>query len=87
MTNTVTIDNSTVDVTKLTGFLQRGIRLLAEQEDLKNDFKELVQEAVDATSLEKKIVSKFIKARFKANTKDIVDEAATLEALSNAVDG
>jgi uncharacterized protein (UPF0335 family) len=86
MNKFISIDSANVDVTKLTGFLQRGLNVLDQIEELKKDFKEIVQEAVDATSLDKKIVGKFIKTRFKANTKDIVDEAATLEALSNAVD-
>lgn len=86
MTKTISIDKATVDVTKLTGFLQRGISILAEQEAQKEDFKALVEEAAISTKLDKKVVRKFIKARYNATTKDIVAEAETLDALSKAVD-
>lgn len=86
MTKQVTIDNASFDAADLTRFLQRGISILAEQEANKEDFKALVKEVEEETKLPKKIVSKFIKARYKANTKDIVAEAETLEALSQAVD-
>lgn len=86
MTKTITIDNATVNADALTRFLQRGISVLAEMEANKEDFKALVEEAVNETKLPKKIVNKFIKSRYAATTKDIVDEAATLAALSECVD-
>ena len=86
MTKTVTIDNATVNTDDLTNFLRRAINVQAEEEANKEDFKALVQEAADATKLDKKIVRKFFKARYKATTKDIVAEAETLDALSKAVD-
>jgi capsular polysaccharide biosynthesis protein len=86
MTKTVTIDNATVNTDDLTGFLRRAINVQAEVEANKEDFKALVQEAADATKLNKKIVRKFFTARYKATTKDIVAEAETLDALSKAVD-
>jgi uncharacterized protein (UPF0335 family) len=86
MTKTITIDNATVNADELTNFLRRGINVLAEKEALAEDFKTLVQEASDKMKLDKKIVRKFITARYKATTKDIVAEAETLDALSKAVD-
>lgn len=86
MTKTITIDNATVNADELTNFLRRGIVVLSEKEALAEDFKALVQEASDKTKLDKKIVRKFITARYKATTKDIVAEAETLDALSKAVD-
>jgi hypothetical protein len=86
MTKTVTIENATFNADDLTGFLRRAINVQAEEEANKEDFKSLVQEAADATKLDKKIVRKFFKARYKATTKDIVAEAETLDALSKAVD-
>jgi uncharacterized protein (UPF0335 family) len=87
MTNIINIDNAQIDATKLTGFLQRAISVQAEIEMNKTDLKEIVQEAVDATKLDKKIVRKFFTTRYKATTKDVVAEAETLDALSKAVDG
>jgi capsular polysaccharide biosynthesis protein len=86
MTKTVTIDQATFNSDELTSFLRRAINVQAEIDSLKEDFKVLVQEAADATKLDKKIARKFFVARFKATTKDIVAEAETLDALSKAVD-
>lgn len=86
MTKHITIDNAQFDVADLTRFLQRGISVLAEMEANKDDFKALIEEAVAETKLDKKIISKFIKSRYAAKTKDIVAEAETLAALSAAVD-
>lgn len=86
MTKTITIDNATVNTDELTDYLRRAINVLAEKEALGEDFKALVQEAADATKLDKKIVRKFFVARYKVTTKDIVAEAETLDALSKAVD-
>lgn len=86
MTKTVTIDQATFDTNDLTRFLQRGINVLAEIEANKEDFKELIEEAVRETKLEKKIITKFIKSRFAAKTKEVIDEATTLAALCDAVD-
>lgn len=86
MTKHVTIDNAQFDVADLTRFLQRGIAVLAEMEANKEDFKALIEEAVQETKLDKKIISKFIKSRYNAKTKEIVAEAETLAALSAAVD-
>lgn len=86
MGKTVTIDQATVDVQKLTGFLQRGINVLAEMESNKEDFKALVEEAATETKLDKKIIRRFVKSRYDAKTKEIVKEAETLDALAQAVD-
>jgi hypothetical protein len=86
MSKHVTVDQATFDVADLTRFLQRGLNVLAEEAALKEDFKSLVQEASDATKIEKKIIRKFFKSRFNVKTKDIVAEAETLDALSKAVD-
>lgn len=86
MTKAITLDIGTVDVNKLTGFLQRGISVLAEQDSYKEDFKALMEEAANDLKIEKKILTKFVKTRYNAKTKDIVAEAETLDALSKAVD-
>jgi len=86
MTKTYTIDNATFQSDDLTRFLQRGIAVLSEIESNKEDFKELIEEAVRDTKLEKRIITKFIKSRFAAKTKEVIDEATTLAALCDAVD-
>jgi hypothetical protein len=86
MTKHVTVDQATFNAADLTRFLQRGINVLSEEAALKEDFKALVEEAANATKIEKKIIRKFIKSRFAVKTKDIVAEAETLDALSKVVD-
>lgn len=86
MTKFISIDEANIDVAKLTSFLQRGISVLAEMEANKEDFKALMDEAEASLKLDKKTISKFVKARYKANTKDIIAEAEKLDALSQAVD-
>jgi hypothetical protein len=86
MTNTITIGNATINSDDMYEFLQRS-RTILENIELENDsFKNLVKEIVDATKLDKKVVSKFLKSRYKFKTKEIVAEAETLDALSKAVD-
>lgn len=86
MTKFVSFDDTTIDATKLTGFLQRGISVLAEQEANREDFKSLMEEASDTLKMDKKVLTKWIKARYKASVKDIVAEAEKFDALSKAVD-
>lgn len=86
MTKTVTIDQATFETGKLVSFLQRGINILDEQQALKDDFKQLVEDAEAETKLPKKVVSKFIKARFAAKAKEVVQEGELFAALNEAVD-
>lgn len=86
MTKHVTIDNATFETKAFVSFLQRGINLLDQQQELKLDFKELVEEVEKETKLPKKVVSKFIKSRFAAKSKDVVKEGELFAALNSAVD-
>lgn len=87
MTTTVSIDNATFTTEKLVGILQRGLDILDRQQELKLDFKELVEEAEKETKLPKKVVSKFIKARFADKAKEVVKDGELFAALTEAVDG
>ena len=86
MTKTISIDNATFDTKDLTTFLQRGLDILDSANEAKEDFKELVQEAVDKTGLDKKVVGKWIKARFTEKSKDVVKDGETFAILNDAVD-
>ncbi len=86
MTKTVTIDAATFQTDKFVSYLQRGLNLLDQQNELKLDFNELVEEVEKETKLPKKVVSKFFKSRFAAKAKDVVKEGELFAALNEAVD-
>jgi hypothetical protein len=86
MSKTVSIDGATFDVAELTKYLQRGLSLLDTQREAGLDFKELAEEAAEKTKLDKKVVSKWFKARFADKTKKIVADAEMIAALNSAVD-
>ena len=86
MTKHVTIDNANFEVSELVSYLQRGLNLLDNSREAMLDFKELIEEAAEKTKLEKKVVSKFIKARFKDKTKEVVKDGELFAALNDAVD-
>lgn len=86
MTKTVSIDGATINSDNLTKFLQRGISILAEAEAAKEDFKALVEEIEQDTKLEKKVISKWIKARYADKTKVVIAEGEAVAALNDAVD-
>lgn len=86
MTKHISIDNATFEASELVGFLQRGINCLDTSREAMLDFKEVVEEAAEKTKLEKKVVSKFFKARFADKTKDVVKDGELFAALNQAVD-
>jgi uncharacterized protein (UPF0335 family) len=86
MTKTVTIDTATFAADDLTNFLQRAIRIQAEQEALKEDYKALLKEAEDKTKLKAKKLRPWFKARYAAKTQEVIQKADEFEALNNAVD-
>lgn len=86
MTKHVTIDNATFEIKAFVDFLQRGLNLLDQQQELKLDFNELVEEVEKETKLPKKVVRKFFKSRFDAKAKEVVKEGELIAALNEAVD-
>lgn len=86
MTNVISIDGATINSAEFTAFLQRGLSVLDVQREATLDFKEIVEEAATKMKMEKKIVSKFIKARFKDSTKDVIADGELFAALNNAID-
>ncbi len=80
--NTVTIDSKV--------FLEYSKRAYSIQQqiaDLNQEFKDEVESAADGTGLEKKDVSRYFKARFKAETKKPKLEGELFSALDEILVG
>ena len=86
MSKTVSIDNVVVDTEKFRQYNQEGQRLLEEIEELQTQFKELVEVVAKETKLKKPAVSGFLKARYKAKTKEAVRKGTLYDVLDGALD-
>lgn len=86
MSKTISINDATFDTQDLTSFLQRGLEVLDAANEAKEDFKEVVAEAVEKTGLDKKIIAKWVKARWADKSKDVVKDGETFAVLNDAVD-
>lgn len=73
----------TIESKVFTGYTQESHKLLEQISELGKDFKELVTTVSESTGLDKKYVSKYMKARYKYATK----EASELGNLFDALDG
>lgn len=76
----------TIDGKVFVGFTKRSHEILDQIAELQKDFKELVEEVVEETKLEKKHVGKYFKARFKFETKKPKAEGEIFEILDNIAD-
>jgi len=76
-----TINNATIDSRVFTGYTQESYEILDKISELGKDFKELVETVAETTKLEKKVVSKYFKARFKEATKEPSELAVVFEQL------
>lgn len=85
-TRIISIDNATIDSQKFTKLHQEALNILREKTGLEEDFNSKVDEIVKETKLPKSIVNKFIKARFKDSTKDVVKAGETFAVLNGALD-
>ena len=74
---------ATIDSKVFIGYTQESHTLLDQISELGKDFKELIDTVAETTGLEKKYVSKYLKARYKYATK----EASELGDLFVALDG
>lgn len=75
----------TIDSAVFMGYVQESNRILDEIEELKKDFKEVVDAVVESTKLEKKHVNKYLKSKFKQKTKEPKAEGELFEALDEIV--
>lgn len=76
----------TIDTKVFSGYIQDSNRILDEIDELKKDYKELIDAVEETTKLPKKNVRKYLKARYNADTKAPKKDAELFEALDNAVD-
>lgn len=91
MTTVTTIEvngvKATIDAQVFQGYSQESYGILRKIEILNEDFKLLVETVAENTNLEKKNVSKYLKARFKEATKEPKAQAELFEALDNVLEG
>lgn len=79
-------DTVTIDTKLFIEEVKRSNDILAQIESLKQDHKDIIESVFDTTKLPKKYVGKYLKARFKAETKKPKQDAAIFETLDQAVD-
>lgn len=87
MSNTVIIENIDgtsveIDVELFKEYQTRAFEFLREEAVQKNNFKEEVETMADTVKLDKKVLTKYLKAKFKEQTK----EASALGNLFDALD-
>jgi predicted solute-binding protein len=75
----------TIDSKVFLGYVQESNRILDAIEELKKDFKEVVESVVESTKLEKKDVNKYLKAKYKLATKEPKAQADLFEVLDEIV--
>ena len=80
------LDQAQIDSNELTRQLQRFISVQAEMDAMKDDIKEIIQEAADKNKMDKKLVSKYFKARYKAQTKEVAEQGEMFAAIDNLID-
>lgn len=83
---TLTLDNATIDSNEFTRQLQRFISLQAEIDVMKEDMKEVIQEAADKSKMDKGLVKKYFSARYKAQTKEVAEQGVVFAAIDNLID-
>lgn len=82
----LSLNEATIDSTEFTKSLQRYISIKAEMDALKEDLKEIVQQAADKNKMEKKLVNKYFGARYKAQTKEVAEQGSMFAAIDNLLD-
>lgn len=75
----------TIDSKVFLAYVQDSNRILDAIEELKKDFKEVVESVVESTKLEKKDVNKYLKAKYKLTTKEPKAQADLFEVLDEIV--
>lgn len=79
-------DTVTINTKVFLEEVKRSNDILAQIDVLKQDHKDIVESVFDATKLSKKYVSKYLRARYKAETKKPRQEGDIFAKLDEAVD-
>lgn len=77
---------ATVNFDDLGESLQQALKVLGEAEANASEFKDIVEDAAEATGLKKSQVSKFFKERFAAKTKSTKALGALFTMLDEGLD-
>lgn len=84
--NYININSATIDADAFSNFNAEAMRVLGEKEALDQEYKDLIEQVQNTTKLKKGVISKYFKSRFKAKTKEVVEQGEVFEALNNALD-
>jgi hypothetical protein len=79
--------NVNIDSEVFKGYTQESYGILRKIQILNEDFKLLVETVAETTLLEKKDVSKYLKARFKEATKEPAQQGLLFDALDSVLEG
>ena len=77
----------TIDSQVFLEYTQESYRILSDIVDKNTEFKYLVETISETTKLEKKDVSKYLKARFKESTKEPKQQGELFESLDAILEG
>ena len=85
MQNNVTIGDKPVDADVLRGYASDSFDIQSELLSYKEKFKTLVDDAAEATGLEKKVIAAYFKARFQEKTKEATERGQIFEQLDQVL--
>jgi cobalamin biosynthesis protein CbiG len=86
VTKVISINEGTINSDKMTEAVRRYIGVRAEVDCLKEDLKEIVKQAADESKLDKKLINKYLGARYKAQTKEVAEQGELFAAIDNLID-
>lgn len=83
---TTSAGTATIESKLFSGYAQEANTILDNIRERTLDFKEFVETVAETTKLEKKVVSKYFKARFKVATKEAKAEGDLFEQLDTILE-
>lgn len=83
----ISINGATIDADSLKKFNAEAMRIQGEIEALDEEFKDLINRAKQETKIKKGDISQYFRSRFKAKTKNVIEQGELFSTLNKAVDG
>lgn len=85
MTKTITINDASFTEEEFVAFAQRAHQILDAENEAKLDYKDFIEDVAEKTKLNKKVLSKYFKARYKDKVVEQSKEAEEFAALKEAI--
>ena len=84
----IEIDGETVelDAELLKGYKDEAFEILRKEQEAKQDFKAAMEAQAETLGISKKVLTKWLKAAYKAKTKEAKELGTVFEQLDNAVE-